>query len=868
MVHDGAPIEMGREKKTNKKTLLFVESSEIENRSHFCFLEKLKVDGSRIFKLVRSVIEPSSLLQQHLRRSQELSQQNNVVQYKMAKTAIELPGADYRILKWSVLNGALVRTGDKIAIAVPKDSATTTKTNTTGTASSSSTAAVNDPAAATQPTTTTTTTRKRASRRKSPKEIAAAVAAAAAAASRESDNNSQPYQNTVVAVPAPGPRSYAATAAAAMTAVGAVSITASATGIVRYQQVEPTTTTTDSALVCGWIESCSHPTIMDGICAVCGDEIRPSTMMPGQYLSSSAAALGNDDDNDEKSRSQITVAGLTVSISKEESELLIKHEAARLHEQQKLSLVLDLDHTLVHATADRRASTIEGVRSLVLPVPSPPGLPPPAVPQYMVHYVKLRPHVTSFLREAMDNYEIGVYTAGTRDYAEQIAILLAREMVGARYDQIDLDNIRRDIEYTKFKLKEQAEMALGNDASDKTDEAEPSLSGPVDLDLATGEQETEEKSNTTKRKRVECGKMDKTNPSPEVDPVDAEPSAAKKKRKRVHFEEPLPQHRPPPLTEDDLRKLETEISMADEKEREAMEFRRKLFGSRMVSRTEVGDLGRDVKSLKRVFPCGGNMAAVVDDREDVWANAKEIFSSRNGEPPDNLLLVKPFHWKPFQGFADVNNAAGQDLTQSDEDRQDEEVNDQQLRWTGDILRRVHAKYYAAPGTVTVPDLLREMRKEVLAGCKIVLSGLIPMANQNQPPNEPRPAVLRYVESMGGSVENRVVHTTTHVIGARDGTEKIHSARKLFPNCFVVRVSWLMECWWSLTKREENAHLLEPDHNLQKSSGANCDNQNKGNNSGPDTRLPKGSAKDKSSTNESDDDEEDAFLDELADEMDS
>jgi RNA polymerase II subunit A C-terminal domain phosphatase len=262
------------------------------------------------------------------------------------------------------------------------------------------------------------------------------------------------------------------------------------------------------------------------------------------------------------------------------------------------------------------------------------------------------------------------------------------------------------------------------------------------------------------------------------------------------------------------------------------------------------------------------MAAVVDDREDVWANAKEIFSSRNGEPPDNLLLVKPFHWKPFQGFADVNNAAGQDLTQSDEDRVDEEVNDQQLRWTGDILRRVHAKYYAAPGTVTVPDLLCEMRKEVLAGCKIVLSGLIPMANQNQPPNEPRPAVLRYVESLGGIMETRVDRTTTHVIGARDGTEKIHAARKLFQNCFVVRVSWLMECWWSLTKREETAHVLEPDHNLQKSSGANRDDKVEGNNGRPDTRLPEGSAKDETSTNESDDEVEDAFLDELADEMDS
>ena len=48
-----------------------------------------------------------------------------------------------------------------------------------------------------------------------------------------------------------------------------------------------------------------------------------------------------------------------------------------------------------------------------------------------------------------------------------------------------------------------------------------------------------------------------------------------------------------------------------------------MFGSRIVSRSDVGDLGANVKSLKRVFPDGGRMSVILDDREDVWANAKD-----------------------------------------------------------------------------------------------------------------------------------------------------------------------------------------------------------------------------------------------------
>ena len=682
-----------------------------------------------------------------------------------SRTAIQLPGKAYKILQWTAPNGSVVRAGESVAIAV----------------------GINSKAVAT----VTKPTRKRPTKRRKPN---AAIHLTAATTSNTTQTNTTDDAKKKIEA-----------STGVDDASDRISIKASVDGIIRYDTDSSTIVDEKEDLVCGWIERCSHPTIIGSMCAVCGMEITPEQQKAVKH---------------NNTMSRMTVAGLTVSISKEESEDLAKHEAARLHAQRRLSLVLDLDHTLLHATADRRASAVPRIRSLILPVAGPQGT------IFQVHYVKLRPHVASFLREAMRHYEIGVYTAGTRDYAEQIVILLAREMVGAKYDQIDLDNIRRDIDYTKFKLKQQDEATKKeNDETDRT-----------------------------KQKEVKSPTNTKTE-------IENDDKASTDKRKRVTFEEPLPKHEPPPVTEEDLELLQNEIKIAEEKEAEALELRKKLFGTRIVSRTDVGDLGRDVKSLKRVFPCGGSMAAVVDDREDVWANAEEIFASRHGEPPDNLLLVKPFHWKLFQGFADVNNSSGQDLTEGVQAKEEEEnESDQQLLWTGDILRRIHARYYQLPGCASVPNLLRAMRKEVLSGCKIVLSGLIPMAHQTLEPSERRPAVVRYVENLGGKVSQQVDQSTTHVIGARDGTDKILAARKI-EGCQIVIITWLMECWWSITKPAiEVRHMLKQGtarSESKRSTEPKCE-----------PKPLAGSTKGNTSTDsESEaDEDDDMFLEELAEEM--
>ena len=104
-----------------------------------------------------------------------------------------------------------------------------------------------------------------------------------------------------------------------------------------------------------------------------------------------------------------------------------------------------------------------------------------------------------------------------------------------------------------------------------------------------------------------------------------------------------------------------------------------------------------------------------------------------------------------------------------------------------------------------------MRKETLLRfpqVKVVFSGLIPISKQNQQ-TQVRPHVVRYAEELGAKILPRISHEVTHVVAARDGSEKIRQARKEVPQCYIVHTSWLMECFWSISRRDVRPHHMGP-----------------------------------------------------------
>jgi TFIIF-interacting CTD phosphatase-like protein len=870
-----------------------------------------------------------------------------------------LPDDQHQLYCWKVRNGAAVQRGETIALAILKNQAQssnkedlTTKSTTEATsgdtiqkpspatdmvsATSSSSAAHRRPTKRRRPGPITDATTEPATDTTASETIKTAATTSATVSNNNNNNHSRSSSTSSLDHRVP--------------------ILATADGLVRMGRLTNATTTKTSyknnPLLIGYIEACSHSTVVDSLCAVCGARVVVNkTRMAG---------LGGNDDEEEEANglmSRVTVSGgITVSVSAVEGQRMALQDAERLQRLRKLSLVLDLDHTLLHATNDVRARQEalirDDVRTLVLPMTEDNAVPNQQHQHqhqqqimWMQHFVKLRPGVKEFLESAMTIYEIGVYTAGTRQYAEQITMILARHLVGAKRDQTDLDQLRHEVararrqlmlveEYNKNSNNSQSRLGqevnnndcrkpaakksktketLTNGNESKTtvmemDDAAPISQPPSELTAKEGPKETDGDKATAAtavacdgdvkssfdKNEADADELNKVAASGASNTVDGaaaalldaekkylikkirEDSTEKKddaeigrqsalkeddgdkkmsakgtgkKRKRVTFGDVPPtvkSNKPTTTTSEELEKLRAELREAELMEALAHDLKQRLFGSRIVSRTDVKDLGTDVKSLKRIFPCGGTMAVVVDDREDVWANAGDTDMVPKGEPPHNLLVVRPYHWNHFLGYADVNNASGEDLAaeldiNSNKSKQyDNDQDEKQLLWTGDVLRRIHQRYYGAEtasiktaanspvkSRLTVPELVRNMRREVLMGTKIILSGLVPLHRQQEEGGgrtssaRLRPAFVRYAENLGAVILPRVGPGLTHVVAAKDGTEKIMNARKV-PGCWIVKATWLMEAAWSLKRPESCAHALGPPPKIQPQSDSSDD----------------------------------------------
>lgn len=131
---------------------------------------------------------------------------------------------------------------------------------------------------------------------------------------------------------------------------------------------------------------CPHDIVYYGLCATCYKKPKVKRMV--KVLPSTPKLL----------------------VSAAKAEQIASRRKRRLHDNKRLSLVLDLDHTLLHAQ-DLSLGTSR--------VPKPLCTHSHIMKQTIM--VAWRPHLQQFLEEASKLYELHIYTHGRRSYAEAIA---------------------------------------------------------------------------------------------------------------------------------------------------------------------------------------------------------------------------------------------------------------------------------------------------------------------------------------------------------------------------------------------------------------------------------------------------------------
>lgn len=136
---------------------------------------------------------------------------------------------------------------------------------------------------------------------------------------------------------------------------------------------------------------------------------------------------------------QMTHDNTTLTVSEKEATRVEEDAKRRLLASRRLSLVVDLDQTIIHATVDPTVGewkedkdnpnyqALKDVRQFQL-IDDGPGM------RGCWYYIKLRPGLEDFLQNVAELYELHIYTMGTRAYAQNIADIIdpTRKLFGDR----------------------------------------------------------------------------------------------------------------------------------------------------------------------------------------------------------------------------------------------------------------------------------------------------------------------------------------------------------------------------------------------------------------------------------------------------
>uniref|UniRef100_A0A1D1YIC0 RNA polymerase II C-terminal domain phosphatase-like n=1 Tax=Anthurium amnicola TaxID=1678845 RepID=A0A1D1YIC0_9ARAE len=193
------------------------------------------------------------------------------------------------------------------------------------------------------------------------------------------------------------------------------------------------------------------------------------------------------------------------------------------------------------------------------------------------------------------------------------------------------------------------------------------------------------------------------------------------------------------------------------------------FNSKVISQSDCTQ--RHLKGLDVILGAESTVL-IIDDTEMVWQKHKE-----------NLILMERYHFfsSNCRQFSFIEKSLS-------ELKQDERESDGALATILNVLKRVHQMFFdeVKGGDLSSSDVrqvVRNIRKEVLAGCKIVFSRLFP--SNATPENQ---QIWKMCEQLGATCCAEVGPTVTHVVSVEVATEKARWA--LENEKFLVHPRWV------------------------------------------------------------------------------
>lgn len=533
-------------------------------------------------------------------------------------------------------------------------------------------------------------------------------------------------------------------------------------------------------------EPCTHEIQYGGLCALCEKDMTTVSYNTTQKNTSRATI------NTTHGNTALLVSGQEASRADEEAK-------RRLLDSRKLSLVVDLDQTIIHATVDPTVEqwqkdpsnpnheAVKDVRAFQL-------LDEGSASRQCWYYIKLRPGLEEFLRTMSEYYELHIYTMGTRAYAENIARLVDpdRKIFSDRILSRDESGSMTAKNLKRLFPVDTRMVVIIDDRGDVW-QWSPNLIKVSAYDFFVGIGDINS-SFLPKRPELEASKP-KLVKAPSSTGSEASSDDSSKESATNSNSQSSPPTAPstPPPVNGDASAVDRLVNMAGSQDAGAMKEKTEQQDETLSSQLE----DRPLLQKQKILDAAEDEAKTSPAAESA---AYLLSGSDDGEKQDPTPPIEP----PFK--------YRHNLLQDD---------DTELQYLSQSLRNVHSAFFTeyertlSPTTSgriaelrpngpsskpslydlqRIPDaaaLMAAMKRRVLSGVNLVFTGVVPLGVNIQHHD-----TAIWAKSFGATVSENVDRKTTHVVASpQRRTVKVRQALKKGPGrVAVVSQAWLFACF--------------------------------------------------------------------------
>lgn len=510
---------------------------------------------------------------------------------------------------------------------------------------------------------------------------------------------------------------------------------------------------------------------------------------------------------------------VSLTVSQDEAARADDEAKRRLLRLEKLSLVVDLDQTIIHATVDPTVAdwqsdknnpnhdAVKDVRSFLLDddARDRPGC---------VYYIKLRPYLKEFLENVSKMYELHIYTMGTRAYAKNIAKIIDPDQ------KIFGDRILSRTESGSMTAKSlqrlfpvDTKMVVIIDDRGDVWKWSPNLIKvtPYDFFVGIGDINSSflpKKPGPRPSPKAAAIVPPKPSDGSAEAPLEGEAGSQTNGSADQQAEAPTPEGSESPIVSN-ASPLEQLVAMGESDDLNTREAQTSSQKETVDKQVEERPLLQKQKQLEAEDAATESTAATVDG-SPINSSHPNDESNESDKPKHNLLqdddrelvqLEEALRSVRTEFYKQYNQslaaASGGRLAQL----------------CGGQKRKSPSETLDLDLVPDIKEVLPSVKSKVLDGVIIVFSGVVPLGMDVQTTD-----IAILAKSFGARIHEDISRHTTHLVAARNRTTKVTSAKKR--RIAIVSPQWLTDSVASWAKKEKAHYRLDGEDDYK--SGPNDD----------------------------------------------